>query len=193
MKQTRNRARIGARSIAIAALVGLATILAFSVPVSAAPPNRGTIKVHDDEVVDPPTKNQPHVSCDFWIEGFNMERDEGTLVFQAWPPTGNKEVVTPTGDDLTWEADSDGHFLNGAYQLPEGHYKVTAKSVDSKDKSKVFWVDECNGETTSPPTTSPPTTSPPPSTEIPFFPSAGALALGTIGALGSAFVVMRRK
>lgn len=58
--------------------------------------------------------------------------------------------------------------------------------------------DPCDTPPTSstPPTTSaPPETTPPPTTtsEIPFFPSATALALGTVGALGGALLILRRR
>jgi hypothetical protein len=119
--------------------------------------NKGTIKVHDDEAVEPPTRNQPHVSCDFWIEGFKMSDDSGWLTFFSWPPTGNKTVATPTGDDLNWTANSGNaragwHFLNGPYQLPPGHYRVEAYVTEGHPgaddhfaKAKTFWVDECGG------------------------------------------------
>lgn len=198
MKNHCGRSRRIGRAVGIAGIAGLFAIFVMALPATAQS-NEGTIKVHEDEEVDPPVQNQPHVSCDFWIEGFNMARDAGVLTFQAWPPTGKMEIIVPTGDDLTWTADEDDHFISGPYQLAAGHYKVTSKSVDEKDKSKVFWVDPC--ETTTPPTsTTPPATNQPPvnttgpvATEIPVFPSATALALGTMGALGGAFLVMRRK
>lgn len=120
--------------------------------------NHGTIKVHDDEEVDPSTRNQPHVSCEFWIEGFNMSDDEGHLVFYDWPPTGDKEEVTPGGASTDWsgeaEPDEDGfHFNVGPYTLPPGHYRVEAfvdqghpGNEDHSAKSKMFWVDPCEEE-----------------------------------------------
>jgi hypothetical protein len=179
--------------------------------------NAGTIKVHDDATADPEVRNEPHVSCDFWIEGFNMQDSSGSLVFRAWPPTGHKQVVTPTGDGLSWSADAGNkhgnyHFLNGAYQLPEGHYKVTAVNEGGeKTKSKVFWVDPCKPECTQdcvpcvvdcqpPPCThdcTPPPCSencvPTPPTKVPFFPSAGSLVLGLLGAAGSVGAVILKR
>lgn len=58
--------------------------------------------------MDPDSRNQPHVSCDFYIEGFNMKDSTGYLRFYSWPPTGNKSVVTPSGDTLTWTGTADG-------------------------------------------------------------------------------------
>ena len=175
----------------IAALVAVISLVAMAMPGAAVRPNPGTIKVHDNATANPEVSNEPHVSCDFWIEGFGMEGANGDLVFETMPPPNPPPPgtsVTPTGDSLTWTADSNGDFLNGAYQLPVGHYKVTANSIDDKDKSKVFWVDDC--VTTIPPTsTVPPTTT----TPVPFFPSATALVLGTVGALGGALLILRRR
>lgn len=174
--------RRNAGVMAIATLVGLAAIVALATPAMAERPNAGTIKVHDNAVATPDEQNEPHVSCDFWIEGFGMEGESGDLVFETMPPPNPPPPgtsVTPTGDSLTWTADENGDFLEGAFQLPDGHYKVTADSIDDKDKSKVFWVDAC-----VPPTTT---------SEIPFFPSAGALALGAVGAIGGALVLLRRR
>ncbi|GEM_PF-3870617 len=179
------------RSRITAGLLAFLVVLALPMVVGVAAAkstdnNAGTIKVHDDMSADPDEKNQPHVSCDFWIEGFNMQDSSGALRFQAWPPTGNKTVVTPTGDGLNWTADSGNkhgnyHFLNGPYELPAGHYKVTAiNEGGEKTKSKVFWVDDC----VTPPT---------PPTEIPFFPSAASMALGVVGALGAVGVVLLRR
>ena len=164
-----NRARM------MTCLLAISLAVTFSVAGSAVAGNKGTIKVHDDETADPEVRNQPHVSCDFWIEGFKMADPSGDLVFRSRPPTGDKSVVTPTGDDLDYTTDSDGHFLKGAYQLPEGHYKVTAEVDGHKVKSKVFWVDPCNPE-------------------IPFFPTTTSLVLGSLGALAMVgMVVMRRR
>ena len=152
----------------------LGIVIAFAVPAVTAhnKNNQGTLKVHDDEVASPDRRNEPHVSCDFWIEGFNMFDDSGVLEFKEWPPTGEKQVVTPTGDDLDWSgaAEEDGkgfHFLNGAYQLPEGHYRVEAFSdgghpgnFDHNSKSKMFWVDPC--EPPCPEEQCPPPPPPPP-------------------------------
>ena len=116
--------------------------------------NHGTIKVHDDAVMDPPTQNNPHVTCDFWIEGFDMTDDAGRLVFEAWEPTGNKTQVMEDRWTGIAEGDDAGyHFLAGPYQLPAGHYRVEAfvdtghpGNVAHSAKSKMFWVDSCPTE-----------------------------------------------
>lgn len=144
--------------------LALVTIVAFAaVPAVATHNNRGTVKVHDDEEESPDVRNVPHVSCDFWVEGFMLGDDSGWIVFFSWPPTGNKTEVTPTGDDLDWSADlgnSSGeyHFINGPYQLPEGHYRVEVYTDDGHPgsdsghfaKSKTFWVDPCEGGSNPP-------------------------------------------
>lgn len=137
-------------------LAALALTLAFapSAIASATPhDNQGTIKVHDAASESPPTQNDPHVSCGFWVEGFNMEQSQGTLVFWAWPPTGDKSVVKSDNWTGTPEADQSGgyHFLNGMYDLPAGHYRVQAFSDEghpgnfqAASKTKEFWVDPCD-------------------------------------------------
>lgn len=181
--------------------------------------NQGTIKIHDNETADPDRRNEPHVSCDFWVEGFNMESETGQLHFYAWPPTGDKEEVVPGGDSRSYdgelEDDEDGyHFLNGPYFLPDGHYRVEAVSDDGHPggndhvKSKTFWVDECEEECVEdcggepcvedckPPACEDDEETEedecnPDETEVPFFPSAVAGAVGLLGCVG-AYTVMRR-
>lgn len=139
-------------------IVGLA-VLGFAASPAAAQSdnanNKGTIKVHEGEDADPDRRNEPHVECGFFVEGFNMKEDSGYLVFYDWPPTGDKSEVTPAGDGLDWtgeaEEDNNGgfHFLNGEYDLPPGHYRVEAwehgVQQDRMAKAKMFWVDECEG------------------------------------------------
>ncbi|HEX2022655.1 MAG TPA: hypothetical protein VHH36_08070 [Candidatus Thermoplasmatota archaeon] len=186
-----------------------------------APDNRGTIKIHDNATADPEERNEPHVSCDFYVQGFNMKDPAGHLVFTAWPPTSNKHEVTPTGDTLTWTGvpDGDGEydFLKGAYFLPAGHYRLEVYTDDGHPgheaghfaKAKMFWVDPCEGE--QPPCVDNPDTeaddcSPPPcvddeqtaidecdEVEIPFFPGFTQLALGSLGALAMVGLALRRR
>jgi len=175
------------RRLLPAVLATLMMLVAVSATAVAHGGNHGTLKVHDDAIVEPETKNEPHVSCDFWMEGFNMHDSGGELVFYGWPPTdATKSVIVPTGDDLVWtgtlEDDEDGyHFLKGPYQLPAGHYRVEAFSNDGHpgdhdhfSKTKTFWVDECEEG------------------EIPYFPTAaGAVAAAALGAI--AYVGLRRR
>ena len=157
------------RTITVAALALLAVAtFAFAVNPAAAQGNSGTIKVHDGTAADPPTRNEPHVEGDVYVEGFNMAADEGTLRFFSWPPTGDRELVLQT----TWAAD-DGepefHFLAGPFELPCGHYRVEAQNGLEEDdfpggvKSKMFWV-ECDEPAPNPPPTSTTTTSTAPPT-----------------------------
>jgi hypothetical protein len=131
------------------ALLGALALLAT--PASADHNNQGTIKVHDDMVAGPPTRNEPHVSCDFWIEGFNMAHATGTLTFTGWPPTGNKTVVLSATWAGTPEEDGSGfHFLAGPFTLDAGHFRVEAFVQEGHPshalhfaKAKVFWVEPC--------------------------------------------------
>jgi hypothetical protein len=112
--------------------------------------NSGTIKVHDGTAADPAERNEPHVTGDAYVEGFNMAADGGDLLFYTWPPTGDMTLAlatTWTGDD----ADPAVHFLAGPFTLPCGHYRVFAYNGDGPDdptepqpggaKKKTFWVD----------------------------------------------------
>lgn len=183
--------------------------------------NRGTVKIHDGPDADPDQRNEPHVSCDFYVEGFNFNDDSGYLRFEVWPPTSNKAPITPTGDDLEWTGTSDGDggydFEKGAYYLPEGHYRLEVFTYDghpSHDeghfaKAKMFWVDPCEDE--QPPCIDDNTTAgddcdPAPcvdnpdteidecdETEIPFFPGFTSLALGSLGALAIVGMMWRRR
>ena len=122
-------------------------------------PNTGTIKVHDGTGTDPPTRNEPHVEGDVYVEGSNMDADSGDLFFFSWPPTGTGELVLET----TWEADDGApafHFLAGPFELPCGHYRVGASNgpAEPEDfpggmKKKTFWVG-CPDEPEPEPTTS---------------------------------------
>lgn len=142
-----------ARTIALLFVLAVAFTLGSSTMASAHGGNHGTIKVHDDEVTDPGPNNEPHVSCSFWIEGFNMHGSEGDLVFYAWPPTGDKSEIVPTGDtEWSGAANGDGyHFVAGPFELPPGHYRVEAYSDAGHpgghghfSKTKTFWVDPCD-------------------------------------------------
>jgi hypothetical protein len=147
--KSRLQSRRAVGPMVISAVVVLAlAVLGVATQVTSQG-NTGTIKVHDGPTADPETRNEPHVSGDFYIEGFNMAADSGGLFFFSWPPTGNRELVRET----TWEAD-DGepafHFLAGPFELPCGHYRVAASNgpAEPEDfpggmKHKAFWVDDC--------------------------------------------------
>ncbi|HVL87369.1 MAG TPA: hypothetical protein VM681_05085 [Candidatus Thermoplasmatota archaeon] len=184
------RPRIATR--AWAAGIVLAVALA-AVPAAAHEnPNHGTIKVHDDEVVSPPQRNDPRVDCDFWIEGFKMTNDEGWLVFYEWPPTGDKSEVLRAD----WEADAEDtpmgfHFKAGPFSLPSGHYRVEAY-VDEGHfaKAKMFWTDceedDGNGGNGGPP---PPPECPP--TELEAVANADGTISVTVMNEGAVFVLYR--
>ncbi|MHB8605603.1 MAG: hypothetical protein ACYDCK_10155 [Thermoplasmatota archaeon] len=208
-------------AISIALVLGVGALGAVAANVSAThvgpPPdndNDGTVKVKT-LTNDTQPDNDPHVSCDFWVEGMNMEVSSGTLWIQSWPPTGNMTTVLTDN----WTADStdsngDHHFINGPYNLTAGHYKLFVTNDGDHVKMKVFWVDAC-GDPTPPEdcrdtelagdgqnetrtdndvndTTDLPCVPPPPP-EIPFFPSTLALGLGSMGALVGTVLIFRRK
>ena len=140
-------------------------LAAAALPAASANDNNaGTVKVHDNETENPEMRNVPHVSCDFWVQAFNMNDPSGYLVFYAWPPTGEKQVVTPTGADPTFNdttADEKGNydFNLGPFFLPAGHYRVEVYTDDGHPggaeghfaKTKTFWVEPCEEEFVNPP------------------------------------------
>lgn len=132
----------------LALLVALgATALLSPAAADHGQGNTGTVKVHGGTAADPPTRNEPHVVGDAFVEGFNMAAHEGTIDIYSWPPTGDGTLVLAT----TWEADDgtpEAHFLAGPFDLPCGHYRAEVQNGMEADdfpggtKSKMFWV-EC--------------------------------------------------
>jgi hypothetical protein len=175
-------------------LLGSLALVALGTPALADSPctdedtsddcnNNGDVKVHTQGDIGSP-ENDPHVDCPFFVEGFNMDAESGTLVIKSWPPTGNKTVVLAdewTMDDNTTDSH---HFLNGPYSLPSGHYKLFVSDTQH-DKMKVFWVD-CEETTTTGTTTGP-------STEVPVFPTTIALVAGIGGAVAGSMFLLRRR
>lgn len=152
---------------AIALTLSLLALIALAASPTAGAQNdnnAGTVKVHDNEDENPDVRNVPHVSCDFWVEGFNMNDDSGVLVFYAWPPTGDITEVTPDGASLEWESDGvneqqNHHFLAGPFQLEKGHYRLEVLTDDGHPggagehmaKAKTFWVEPCDEPPVNPP------------------------------------------
>src|SRR2546423_368426 len=102
--------------------------------------NNGTVKVHDGGLEpSPEIRNQPHV-CTFHLHFFFADAAQaGTWWIESWPPTGDRTVVL-SGAYLT---DSNGEFRTppepGAYDLPDGHYKVFWEGRNTTNiKHKVF-------------------------------------------------------
>lgn len=146
------------RLVAWAAIgAALAMTLAFGPTASATPNNPGTIKVHGALDTEPDSRNEPHVSCLFFVVGFNMADTLGTYVIWAWSPTGDGAQVASGPWIGTPEPDGRGsHFIVGPLSLPAGHYRVEAFSStghpgDSEhfSKTKTFWVDACLSTTTT--------------------------------------------
>ena len=139
--------------VATALAVLAVAALAIGATPAGAQGNSGTIKVHDGVAADPPQRNEPHVTGDAFVEGFNMAVDGGTLRFFSWPPTGDRTLVL----DTTWSADGgepEFHFLAGPFDLPCGHYRVEAGNAGDHVKSKMFWV-ECPASAPPSPTPTP--------------------------------------
>src|SRR2546423_4171609 len=140
-------ARAGPRVIPSVAAILLAIGLIGSLAVPALAQtdpsgNNGTVKVHDGGLEpSPEIRNQPHV-CTFQLHFFFADAAQaGTWWIRSWPPTGSGAVVL-SGTYLT---DANGEFRTpaepGAYDLPDGHYKVFWEGRSTTNvKHKVFWV-----------------------------------------------------
>ena len=138
---------------AVAGLL-VAALAAPSVATSTdAPGNNGTVKIHEGSTeAEPIIRNEPHV-CTFHLHFFFADPFQaGTWEIQEWSP-GDKGVVVLTG---TYDTNGDGEDRDpdaGAYELPDGHYKLFWDGdldTEKHDKMKVFWVD-CATETASVP------------------------------------------
>jgi hypothetical protein len=146
-------ARPAIRWFGWAAVAGLLTA-ALVAPGSAATAdgNNGTVKIHEGSTeTEPIVRNEPHV-CTFHLHFFFADpADSGTWEIQEWSP-GDKGTVVLEG---TYDTNGDGEDRDpdeGAYELPDGHYKLFWDGdlhSEKHDKHKVFWVD-CAAETAGP-------------------------------------------
>ena len=106
--------------------------------------NNGTVKVHDGAGEPSPSevRNEPHV-CTFHLHFYFADPVQaGSWEIQEWAPTGQKGTVVMTGTYDTAGDGQDRQPEQGAYSLPDGHYKLFWDGDTSKhDKMKVFWVD----------------------------------------------------
>ena len=154
-----NMRRFGSISaLALALLVGLPT--AANAAVST-----GTIKV-DSIDFDDHQDNQPLDACDFEVDfyGFPAGSYEGSVTFEAVPPSGNSVVVASAGDQTPSFTASGGSGLNygTAYQLDLDdlnavalgyHLRVTISVGEVGGtpitKYKVFWLSACDPEPSS--------------------------------------------
>src|SRR5205809_4378440 len=129
------------RLLAVAAATVLLGIGAGSVIARDAPGNNGTVKIHDGATEpSPEVKNQPHV-CTFHLHFFFADAGQaGDWWIESWPPTGDRGTVL-AGTYLTNANGEDRQPEEGAYQLPDGHYKLFWEGRNTQNvKHKVFWV-----------------------------------------------------
>jgi hypothetical protein len=137
---------------AVVALVGAALFAPASPALSNdTPGNNGTVKIHDTATdSEPIVHNEPHV-CTFHLHFFFSDPEQaGTWEIQEWSP-GDKGTVVLSGTYDTHGDGEDRQPEEGAYQLPDGHYKLFWDGdldTQKHDKMKVFWV-ECATETSS--------------------------------------------
>jgi hypothetical protein len=106
--------------------------------------NNGTVKIHEGAGEPSPSevRNEPHV-CTFHLHFYFADPVQaGSWEIQEWAPTGQKGTVVLAGTYDTAGDGEDRQPEQGAYSLPDGHYKLFWDGDTSKhDKMKVFWVD----------------------------------------------------
>jgi hypothetical protein len=136
------------RASGILASVLLALFAVYGPSVVAhqdAPGNNGTVKIHEgaDEPSPSEVRNEPHV-CTFHLHFYFADPEQaGNWEIQEWAPTGEKGKIVKAGTYDTAGDGEDRDPASGAYDLPDGHYKLFWDGDDGKhDKMKVFWV-EC--------------------------------------------------
>src|SRR6266566_6814210 len=181
LSRTLSSARARTLLLALSALIAAASavLLGFSGGTAGAVPagsggNNGTVKIHEGPgEPSPETKNEPRV-CTFHVDAMFLDPgQEVTFVIRVWRPTSSDGKIVLTGA-ITADGSGGGRApVEGAYSLPDGHYRLvvdTGEGARIEDKHKVFWV-ECETSTsTTPPPPSPSCTadcesptSPPPS------------------------------
>ncbi|HEX7747036.1 MAG TPA: LPXTG cell wall anchor domain-containing protein [Micromonosporaceae bacterium] len=173
----RHRRRL---ALALVSMAATAAGAAFGAPALAADGANGTVKIDGPEYqLD--NRNEPHVTCGFQVEFFDLDAGErGTLIFEAQPPSskdfhevGRLEDQLLSKDPATGGAytrDPDEVFkypgdieldLTKADLHKQGyHIKLTVDRDNYPnwtEKHKVFWLQPCE-ETESP--SSPPPSSP---------------------------------
>jgi hypothetical protein len=157
---------------------GLLAVMAAPAAAQQGPPgNNGTVKIDDVEFDDHPN-NEPHVGCTFQVDFYNYDQGDlqATVLFEAWPPTGNGQDLLTDELDIGGDPNGGGTDLDasGTYDLSDElagftpsqqgfHVRLTVHADGSQGadtKHKVFWVSGCGGgTTTSSSTTSSSTTS----------------------------------
>jgi LPXTG-motif cell wall-anchored protein len=203
----RHRRRL---ALALVSMAATAAGAAFAAPALAADPTpdpagaNGTVKIDGPEFqLD--NRNEPHVTCEFQVEFFDLDEGErGTLIFEAQPPSSKDfhevgrledqllsddaatggaytrdpdEVFSYPGDIELDLTDADLHKNQGY------HIKLTVDRDNHPnwtEKHKVFWLEPCPPSPTpseSSPTS--PTTPPTSPTTPPISPTKppGGLAV----------------
>lgn len=165
----------------------LAMLLVALAPLASADFSRdhGLIAVTDTEGAGA----SGVIACKFWINGSRMTHANGTLTAIRSLQQDGIEVV----ELGAWEAAADGA---GEFSFHEGPFTLTTESSPGLDNWWIFAnMDGQNHTTDSDTFTYTPCASDgeEPTVEIPFFPGFTALALGSLGALGTAGYMIRRR
>ncbi len=132
----------------LVAWLAAALLIAAAVPVSAAPGNNGTVKVHNGDAAAgdepaPEIRNEPHVGC-FHAHFFFADVDQsGRFWIDAHPPTDGGTVYSGS-----YDTEGGTEYATELIGLEAGHYKLYWQGDPTERvKHKTFWVDEgCDEE-----------------------------------------------
>lgn len=171
--------------------------------------DNGTVKIHNPSTAVADRRNEPHVSCGFYLDAFGFDSNQSvTWWITAWAPTGDRATTVAAG---TIKLVNGNGFTDPITTLEVGHYKLfwTFDGEKGHAKQKVFWVTStCSSKTGSPPPSNPetPSSTPPSSGGVtPPSPHGGlpitgwplaVLVAGAAALLGTgtaAIVVARRR
>ncbi len=100
--------------------------------------------------------SEPHVSCQFYVQGANIAGAQGMVTLRPWSADGAPAapaVLTGTYAG-TPAAAGKYQFVAGPYLLAAGHYEVAVSASSGLDtRHASFWVDACpsGGPTATPP------------------------------------------
>jgi LPXTG-motif cell wall-anchored protein len=114
---------------------------AHATPLTTAPGDNGTVKIHDATTGEELRKNEPHV-CAFYLDAFGFDAvQQVDWHIEAWAPTADVKGETVQAGEIT--LDADGHGRTENLSLPDGHYKLFWNFDGEKGaaKHKVFWTD----------------------------------------------------
>lgn len=135
--------------------------------------DNGTVKIHNLSTPVTDRRNEPHVSCSFYLDAFGFDPNQPVFWrITAWAPTGDRATVVENGEIEHLDSNGNGH-TDPITLASGGHFKLFWNITPEfgSAKHKVFWVTPCASTSSAPP---PPSTPETPSSAPPS--SGGAVA-----------------